>query len=240
MVSRNQENSPLNSSPSPLFHRSSTSCKLWRSSWWSRPRRYNGNLVARRPRVFSALTVLHLTECKREGWYTERVPVHTVKVLLKNKRVRLAITYTAPPRDPALGLHIQPKTYQLSHVTNIIVNSSFTNEWIKKGPFGNVPWGILFQFSVRFRMWTGCVRQGTARRLEKVKNPVNGYLEKSPPNRKFNIHCTVMKESTAVVHCPNQTRGFNTRVHQSRKTLHSLHTLQTHWEIKNNKGKGER
>jgi hypothetical protein len=66
------------------------------------------------------------------------------------------IQYTVPLRDPALGLHIQPKTYQLSHVTNIIVNSSCTREWIKEGPCGNVQSAMknLFQFSVRFRMWT--------------------------------------------------------------------------------------
>jgi hypothetical protein len=74
---------------------------------------------------------------------------------------------------------------------------------------------------------------------EKVKNPVNGYLEKSPPNRKFYIHCTVMKESTAVVHCPNQTRGFYTHVPQSRKTLHSLHTLQTRERLKTIRVKGK-
>jgi hypothetical protein len=56
-----------------------------------------------------------------------------------------------PPRDPALGLHIQPKTYQLSHVTNIIVNSSFTNEWIKKKVLA-VMCNEEFEFSVRFRM----------------------------------------------------------------------------------------
>jgi hypothetical protein len=58
-------------------------------------------------------------------------------VLLKNKRVRLAITYTVPPRDPALGLH-KPKKDQLSQMAKKIQNSSCTTEWIKEGPCGNV------------------------------------------------------------------------------------------------------